>query len=755
MGSLLIVESPSKAKTLSQYLKGYGKISVLATKGHIRDVPSKNNAIDIENNFRMSYENIEKSAQNVAAIVKAAQKADKILLATDPDREGEAIAWHVCEILKEHNIEKETARVVFYQVTKKAVVEAIENPRQLDENLIKAQQTRRALDYLVGFNLSPLLWTKIKPGLSAGRVQSPALVMITEREQEIAAHQPKEYFKVFAHNHKDDINFKSQLTELKSEKLEQFTIKDQKAATEIVKSLSEEPKLKLKVTDVKKRIRKSNPPAPFTTSTLQQEASKKYRFSTSKTMRIAQQLYEGLEVKGEQRGIITYMRTDSVSIASDAITEIRKFIASKFGDNHNLDKPRQFKSKSKNAQEAHEAIRPVNPLLEPDNIKQYLDQDQYKLYKLIWARAIASQMQPAEYDTLTVLFEHPYQAIFKTTGSTLKFAGYLAIYNIAVDETLSKKNDDEQQTLPKLELGDLVEVKEITFTEHVTEPPPRYSEASLVKTLEEYGIGRPSTYAAIISTLVSRNYVELKERRFYPTDIGGVVSKFLKNYFTKYVDYDFTANLEDDLDAVATGTKQFLPVMSNFWHDFDKLIKKVDVEVKRSDVTSTELEEKCPECDKVLLLKLGKSGNFVGCSGYPECNYTRSSVDPNAEKASPDKVLDRNCPKCSKSLVEKQGRFGSFIGCSAYPECKYIEASPENETNVTCPKCNTSKIVKRFTKRGKIFFACSGFPKCKYAIWNEPLAQACVHCNWPILTKKITKKSGEEIICPECNKTND
>ena len=753
---LLIVESPSKAKTLSQYLKGQGKFTVLATKGHIRDIPSKSNAIDVSNNFKMTYETIEKSAQNVSAIIKAAKNADEILLATDPDREGEAISWHVCEALSEAGINKDTKRVVFYQVTKKAVLEAISSPRELDKNLISAQQTRRALDYLVGFNLSPLLWKKIKPGLSAGRVQSPALVMITEREQEIAAHVPVNYYNIIANNVFNEINFQSKLIEYNSEKLEQFTIKDQTECQNIIESLTSQKPLTLKVADVTRKTRKSNPPAPFTTSTLQQEASKKYRFATSKTMRIAQQLYEGLEINGEQKGLITYMRTDSVHIGEEAIKEIGQFIQSKFGNEYSLASPRVFKSKSKNAQEAHEAIRPVSALLEPDKIKAHLDQDQYKLYKLIWARAIASQMQAAEYDTLTILFSHSNQAIFKSTGSTLKFAGYLKLYDIAVDETLSKKTDDAvSQTLPDLKIDDVVNVQEYVFKEHVTEPPPRYSEASLVKSLEEYGIGRPSTYSAIISTLVARNYAELKDRRFFSTDTGTVVSRFLKNYFTKYVDYDFTANLENDLDNIALGEKQQLPILKEFWHDLDLLVQKIDETVKRSDVTSVELEEKCPECQKPLLQKLGKTGNFIGCSGYPDCSYTRSLNQDGEAKPNNDKVLDRKCPKCAEPLLEKQGKFGSFIGCSGYPNCKHIEASPENATDVVCPKCQTSNIVKRFTKKGKVFFACSGFPKCKYAIWNEPVATKCQSCDWPIMTKKVSKKSGEEIICPECNKTNE
>lgn len=752
---LLIVESPSKAKTLSNYLKGSGNFMVVATKGHIRDIPSKSGAILPEKNFEMQYEDIEKSAENVKSIKKAAKRASHVMLATDPDREGEAIAWHVTEILKESDLleGKHISRVVFYQVTKKAVLQAIENPRDLDSNLINAQKTRRALDYLVGFNLSPLLWKKVKPGLSAGRVQSPALVMIHEREQEIREFESKDYFYVNAIANKEEITFLSKLVEFESDKVKQFYFEDKSHVEKTVEKIKNESNGFLEVTEVTRKKRNSNPPPPFTTSTLQQEAAKKYRFSTSKTMRIAQQLYEGLEVAGETKGLITYMRTDSVHVGIEAIADINKLISSKYGKEFCLPKPREFKSKSKNAQEAHEAIRPVNPMLEPEQVKGFLDQDQQKVYSLIWARTIASQMPVAVYSTLAIILKSG-NALFKATGSTLISPGYLSLYREEQDETQETKDQKqksaaESQKLPNIEVGDKVKLEKIDFSEHKTEPPPRFSEASLVKALEEYGIGRPSTYSAIISTITSRNYAELKERKFFPTDTGEVVARFLKSYFHMYVNYNFTADMENNLDLIALGEKDFLPILKDFWCKFENKVQEIEETVQRKDVTSQEIDEDCPECGKKLQLKLGKRGNFVGCSGYPDCSYTRSSID--SEAAPKDEVLDRKCPKCDSNLLEKQGRYGKFIGCSGYPKCKYIESGTKEESGPECPKCSENKLVKRFTKRGKIFYGCSGFPKCKYALWNEPLEEACPSCKWPILTIKISKKNGEEKICPECN----
>ncbi len=757
---LLIVESPSKAKSIQNYVKG---TKVLATYGHVRDLLAKDGAVDTAQKFAMTYVWIDRNKQHLEAIVKAAKKADTILLATDPDREGEAIAWHVLEALKEKKAlkDKTISRVVFHQVTKKAVLAALDAARDISMDLVHAQQTRRALDFLVGFNLSPLLWKKVRPGLSAGRVQSPALRMINAREAEIKAFVQKEYWSVEAQCQQDSIPFKAHLTHVQQDKLTQFSLVTEAETQSVIETIKQHAKGQLKVTDVVKKMRKRQPPAPFTTSTLQQEASKKFRFGTSKTMRIAQQLYEGIKVGQDQVGLITYMRTDSVNMGADAIEAIREYVTKQYGAHCLPDQPRMFKTKSKNAQEAHEAIRPTSVTLAPDTLKSALDADQMKLYSLIWSRAVASQMQHAVYDAVAIVFDGGGVSSFKTTGSTLKEAGFLKVYMEAQDDTQQTKKDATQgkdQQCPPLKVGDLVPYQDIVGLQHFTEPPPRYSEASLVKALEEHGIGRPSTYASIISTLLSREYVTLVERRFHTTDVGETVGHFLTEYFETYVNYNFTAGLEDELDAIARGEQDWIVVMQKFWDGFHPQVGKIDETVSRADVTSQTLDEACPECQKPLTLKLGRRGKFIGCSGYPECRYTRSADETAEEhaKAQQDEVLDRACPLCESDLVVKAGRYGKFIGCSAYPKCKHIEPLEQPKvTEVTCPKCNQGQIAQRRSKRGKIFFSCNRYPDCKYAIWNEPVAKPCDACNWPIMTLKVTKRHGKQWVCPECKNTVD
>lgn len=755
---VLIVESPSKAKSIQNYVKG---TTVLATYGHVRDLLAKDGAVDTQHSFAMQYVLIERNKQHVDAIVKAVKKADTVLLATDPDREGEAIAWHVLEALKEKKAlkDKKVARVVFHQVTKKAVLAALDQAREISMDLVYAQQARRALDFLVGFNLSPLLWKKVRPGLSAGRVQSPALRMINAREAEIKAFVKKEYWSVEAQCQQDGTAFTANLTHYQQDKLHQFSLVTAEQTDKVIDAIKAKAKGQLTVTEVVKKARRRQPPPPFTTSTLQQEASKKFRFGTSKTMRIAQQLYEGVKVGQEQVGLITYMRTDSVSIGQDAIAAIRDYVEKHYGPQYLPDSIRQFKTKSKNAQEAHEAIRPTSVTLSPDTLKSALDADQMKLYSLIWSRAIASQMQHAVYDAMAIVFDGGGVSTFKTTGSTLKEAGFLKVYMEATDETQNTKKDATQgkdQACPPLKVGDCVPYKGIVGHQHFTEPPPRYSEASLVKALEEHGIGRPSTYASIISTLLSREYVTLLERRFHTTDVGETVGYFLTEYFETYVNYNFTAGLEDELDAIARGEQDWVAVMQKFWDHFHTQVDKIDETVSRADVTSQTLDEACPECGKPLTLKLGRRGKFIGCSGYPECRYTRSA-DETAEEhaqAQKDEVIDRPCPLCESDLVVKSGRYGKFIGCSAYPKCKHIEPLEQPKTTeVTCPKCNKGQIAQRRSKRGKIFFSCNRYPDCKYAIWNEPIVKACDACQWPIMTVKVTKRYGTQHVCPECKNT--
>ena len=744
--NLVIVESPAKSKTIKKYLgKGF---EVMASYGHVRDLVPKEGAVDPEHDFEMKNQLIDRNAKHVDAIVKAMRKADALYLATDPDREGEAISWHLVELLKERKAlkDKPVHRVVFHEITKRAINEAIEHSRELSTELINAQQARRALDYLVGFNLSPLLWKKIRRGLSAGRVQSPALRMIVEREIEIEKFKPREYWTLESDLEHDGQAFIARLTHLHGEKLKQFSITDEAGAGKAKAELLQAAGGKLVVDAVEKKQRKRNPAAPFTTSTLQQEASRKIGFTASRTMRVAQQLYEGMDIGGETVGLITYMRTDSVNLAQEAIDELRGFIPERFGDGTLPDKPRTFKTKAKNAQEAHEAIRPTSVRHTPDDLKQYLSAEQLKLYTLIWKRTIACQMIHATINTVSIDFACGEGNRFRATGSTVVDPGFMAVYQEGVDDS---KGDSDEKLLPPLEKGDSCTLKEISADQHFTEPPPRYSEASLVKALEEHGIGRPSTYATIISTLQAREYVTLEKKRFYPTDVGRVVSKFLTDHFTRYVDYDFTARLEDELDAVSRGEKDWVPLMREFWQPFKTTVKEKDESVSRSDVTTEDMDENCPKCGKTLQLRLGRRGRFIGCSGYPECDYTRN-VDDDRNSAEPEVVEGRSCPKCDSPLIIRSGRYGKFIGCSSYPDCKYIEPleKPEN-TGVQCPQCRKGNILKRKSRRGKIFYSCERYPDCDYALWNPPLAQPCPQCHWPITSIKTTKRSGTQRVCPQ------
>jgi len=747
--NLVIVESPAKCKTIEKYL---GKdFQVLASYGHVRDLVPKEGAVDTEHDFAMKYQIIDRNQRHLQEITKSVKKADTLYLATDPDREGEAISWHVFEHLKAKKVlkDKEVKRVVFHEITKKAVTEAIAHPTELSITMVNAQQARRALDYLVGFNLSPLLWKKIRRGLSAGRVQSPALRMIVERELEIEAFVKKEYWSHTAELKVEKQAFKAKLTYFEGKKLTQFSIIDKERAENVKQTLIDAADGQLVVEKLEKKQRKRNPTAPFITSTLQQEASRKLGFTTKKTMMVAQQLYEGIEVGGETAGLITYMRTDSVNLSEEALEQIRDLIAEKYGKENVPKEPRSFKTKSKNAQEAHEAIRPTLAHNLPEKIKNNLSPDQFKLYELIWKRTIACQMIHATLNQVSVdLSCGSKENIFRATGSTIAKPGFMAVYLEGKDD--SKENDDKESFLPPMEEGRPVPLNEIIAAQHFTEPPPRYGEASLVKTLEEHGIGRPSTYATIISTLQNREYVTLETKRFYPTDVGRIVTKFLTEHFTKYVDYDFTANLEDDLDAVARGEKDWIPLMHDFWEPFTKLIHEKEESVQRKDVTQEAIDEKCPECDKQLSIRLGRNGRFIGCTDYPTCSYTRNLNDDGTETSEPEVVEGRVCPKCESPLVIKTGRYGKFIGCSNYPKCKHIEPLEKPlDTGVECPQCNKGSILKRKSRYGKIFYSCSGYPKCDYALWNAPVKENCPDCDWPVLTLKSTKRRGPEKVCPQ------
>ncbi|OIR16962.1 DNA topoisomerase 1 [mine drainage metagenome] len=650
--NLLIVESPAKAKTLKKYL---GKdFEVLASYGHVRDLVPKTGAVDPDNNFAMQYETIARNSKHVDAIAKAAADADHIFLAPDPDREGEAIAWHIAELLKGKRAlkGKKMQRVVFYEITQSAVKDAVAHPREISIPLVNAQQARRALDYLVGFNLSPLLWRKIRPGLSAGRVQSPALRLIVERELEIEKFKSQEYWTVHLDSQKSGIPFSAKLFQYQGKKLEQLSIGSQ-AEYDAIHAKLADAKLPPKVVRVEKKGKQRNPAAPFTTSTLQQEAVRKLGMTSDRTMRTAQSLYEGVDIGGQTIGLITYMRTDSVNLANEAVAEIRDYIRDNFAGDYLPAKQPVYKSKSKNAQEAHEAIRPTSILRTPDSLRAHLNIDQLRLYEMIWKRTLASQMAPARFDTVSVDIRlSSDDTLFRASGQTLVFPGFIGVYMEDVDDA----EEEDSAKLPPLAEGDVLTVEKLYGEQHFTQPPPRYSEASLVKTLEEHGIGRPSTYATIISTLQAREYATLDKKRFMPTDVGRVVIKFLNEHFTRYVDYGFTANLEDELDEISEGKRDWIPVLEEFWKGFNKLIgEKKDVDRPGTEV----LEEKCPKCGKPLSKRLGKRGSFIGCTGYPECDYTRSlGGDEDAGEARKELGVH---PETNQPVLLLRGPYGPYV----------------------------------------------------------------------------------------------
>jgi DNA topoisomerase-1 len=613
--NLVIVESPAKARTIKKYL-GRG-FNVLASYGHVRDLVPKEGAVDPDNDFAMNYQLIERNQRHVEAISKALQKAQSLYLATDPDREGEAIAWHLLEILRQRGeLRRKTVhRVVFHEITRNAIRAAVEAPRELSLDLVNAQQARRALDYLVGFNLSPLLWKKVRRGLSAGRVQSPALRMICEREEEIAAFVPQEYWSIDAQGEHSEQTFPLKLTEFGGRKVEQFTFTDATSAREAEQALTAAAgkAATLQVQSVDRKQRRRNPAPPFTTSTLQQEASRKLGFSAQRTMRLAQQLYEGIDIGEGSVGLITYMRTDSVSLAAEAVTEIREVITRLYGAQALAEEIRVYRTKSKNAQEAHEAIRPTSAAIVPADIERYLDADQFKLYSLIWKRAVACQMAPAVFDTVAVDMlagpDGPERHVLRANGSTLVAPGYIAVYQEDADD--AKVDDDSDHVLPAMNEGDTVRLREITPQQHFTEPPPRFTEASLVKALEEYGIGRPSTYASIISTLRDREYAEIENRRFTATDIGKIVCRFLTEHFHRYVDYGFTAAMEDELDAVSRGEEPWTTPLSKFWKPFIEQVEDVEKNVSREQVAQARDLGLDPVSGKPMSVRMGRFGPFV------------------------------------------------------------------------------------------------------------------------------------------------
>ncbi len=686
------MESPAKAKTIKKYL---GKdFEVLASYGHVRDLVPKEGAVDPKRHFAMKYQIVERNKKHVDAIARALKKAKSLYLATDPDREGEAISWHLYELLKAQGAlkDKEVQRVVFYEITKNAVREAMAQPRELSVDLVNAQQARRALDFLVGFNLSPLLWKKVRPGLSAGRVQSPALRMICEREDEIAAFVPQEYWTIDAELEHSEQRFPGKLVEYLGRKVEQFTFTTADAAHEAERTLQNAAHGELTVLGVDRKQRRRNPAPPFTTSTLQQEAARKLGFSAQKTMRVAQQLYEGVDIGEGAVGLISYMRTDSLNLSQEAIGQIRDVIVQLYGKEGLAEEPRIYRTKSKNAQEAHEAIRPTAASILPGDIEKKIEPDQYRLYALIWKRTVACQMAPAVFDTVAVELlagRDPTQqprTVLRANGSTLVKPGYISVYQEGMDDVVQ---DDSDHVLPPMQEGDRIKLLSVLPSQHFTEPPPRFSEASLVKALEEYGIGRPSTYASIISTLRDREYVEIESRRFTATDIGKIVSRFLTQYFTTYVDYDFTAKMEDSLDAVATGEQEWVPLLDKFWKPFIKLVDHTESSVSREEVAQARDLGTDPASGKPMSVRMGRFGPFVQIGTKDDADKPRfaglrpgqkmdqiSHADALALFQLPRKL---GVTERGEEITTNTGRFGPYVKYGA----KYVSLKTDDPYTIT------------------------------------------------------------------------
>ena len=723
---LVIVESPTKAKTISKFLgKNY---KVLASFGHVRDLPKSKLGVDIENHFEPTYIIPPKSKPKVKELKDAAKKADTILFATDEDREGEAISWHLAEIL-DTDPEK-LKRLVFHEITKEAIDHAIANPRSLDMRLVDAQQARRVLDRLVGYELSPMLWRHVRRGLSAGRVQSVALRIIVDREREIKAFVAQEYWSVEGLFSKPGTEpFEAKLHTLNGKTLEKMEISSKEKADEILEQLRNATWTVGSVTEKEKH---TTPPAAFTTSTLQQAANTRLGFTSKQTMTLAQKLYEGIALGVEgQVGLITYMRTDSVALSEKFIKDAKEHVSGVYGDKYALETPRVYKSKAKGAQEAHEAIRPTDASRTPDSVAEFLDPGMLKLYRLIWQRAVATQMAPATLKSTSADIVTS-NASFRCTGQRVVFDGYLRIY----------PDQDKDKLLPELKEGEALAADSIEGKQHFTEPPPRFNDASLVKQLEEDGIGRPSTYSSIISTLIDRGYVERDERkRLGPLEIAFEVIDLLVKHFSNIVNTEFTAHLEASLDKIADGEMEWRPLMEAFYGPFHATLTSEELSMKKEE-DSEVVDEVCDKCGKPMAIKHGRFGKFLACTGYPECKKTKPMKGEEAH-AEPEPT-DQICDKCGAPMVKKVGRFGPFLSCSKYPECKNIK-SIEKKTGIICPKCGKGDIIEKRTKKGKIFFSCNRYPECDQAFWDKPSEEKCPNDNWPLIGKKnkfVCSKEG-------------
>jgi DNA topoisomerase I len=748
--NLVIVESPAKARTIGGFLgKDY---TVKASMGHVRDLPKSKIGIDVEHDFKPTYMIPADKKKVITDLKKNLKKGTTLYIATDEDREGEAIGWHLVKALDATKKKNDIKRIVFHEITKGAIEEAIENPRKIDSDLVDAQQARRVLDRLVGYELSPVLWKKIRYGLSAGRVQSVAVRLIVEREREIDAFKPEEYWSIKAEFLKGKDMFEADLTKFKGKDLKMGSDKDAKKALADLKGADYE------VTKVEEKDVKRRPAPPFTTSTLQQEASRKLGFGVKKTMMIAQQLYEGVKHHKGEHGLITYMRTDSVNLSNVALKQAKKVIEKEFGKEYALDKPRYYKGK-KGAQEAHEAIRPVDLSIKPEEAEKHLSKDQARLYELIWKRTLACQMAEAKLKALGVDITplrkgKDTEYTFRATGQAIEFPGFIRAYVEGFDNP-DEEISHKEKLLPPLVEGDEVDLQSLGSNQHFTKPPARYTEASLVKKLESEGIGRPSTYAPTIHTIMQRGYVEREQKQLKPTDLAGVVTDMLVKHFHHIVDYKFTAEMEEYLDEIAEGKKKWVPVIEEFYKPFHKNIETKTKTLKKEDfVNLGESDEKCEKCGAKMIYKLGKYGKFLSCSNYPECKNAKPVDDGSepekteTEKELEKKLAGKKCDKCGKPMEIKHGRYGSFLGCSGYPDCKNIKPIIKL-IGVKCPKCKDGQIVERRTRKGgRLFYGCNKFPKCKYATWKKPgtpeaeeEAKAKAKKGAKKTTKKIAKKT--------------
>ena len=758
MKSLVIVESPAKAKTINKIL---GKDFVLkASVGHVKDLPKKELGVDVENNFLPEYVTITGKEKVLKELKSEAKKADIIYLATDPDREGEAIAWHIAEDIKSPRNKGKIKRVTFHEITEKAVREAMQNPGDIDLHKVEAQQARRILDRLVGYKLSPFLWKKVRRGLSAGRVQSVAVKIVVDREREIGSFNKEEYWTIEAllrAENDQGSDFRARLYKYRNalvinregEEGKRFLITDEKTAQDIADDIKSKD---IFLSAIEKKLRKRPPAPPFITSTIQQEASRRLRFPVKKTMMVAQQLYEGIELGKEgSAGLITYMRTDSFRSAPEAQEWARALIIKNFGSEYVPEKPPYYKSKG-TAQEAHEAIRPTYPDKTPETVKHFLSKDQFNLYSLIWNRFIASQMSPAQLEQTTFIISLKDAGVevqgteLRTSGTVIRFPGFMALYTESKDDI----EDEEGGILPQLKEKDTLRQQEIKTVQHFTQPPPRYTEATLVKTLEEKGIGRPSTYAAILSTIQDRKYVEKNEdKRFFPTELGVVVNDLLVDKFPELIDMGFTAKMENELDEIESNNLKWASVVKDFYTPFNHDLVEASKDMAKVKPEDIPTEEVCEKCGSPMVIKWGRHGRFLACSGYPKCKNTKPlEGDDNSQKA--DSVLtDETCDKCGAPMAIKRGRFGKFMACSRYPECKNTKPIP---TGVKCP-LDGGDIVERKSKRGRSFWSCSNYPDCKFALWRKPVSKPCPKCGALFLTEKWNKTGELFLVCEnkECD----